>query len=188
LARTRLPARGFAIGVSALRHGPVVFRRRFSVQFAVRRAEASGGMSTRAGPPYEDPRPGTEALALTRIKSLGRHPVGSGTRTLVRYPRGMTERPRLTQREPRSLQPEQMGQLTISTPAALGPGNRLAMHQFLDTVLPQKPGLHPLRDAPTARFADGCEWRRCSRSGSGHGPMCASFAWALLSGCPFRRS
>jgi len=29
----------------------------------------------------------------------------------------MTERPRLTQREPRSLQPEQMGQLTISTPA-----------------------------------------------------------------------
>jgi hypothetical protein len=29
----------------------------------------------------------------------------------------MTERPRLAQREPRSLLPEQMGQLTVSTPA-----------------------------------------------------------------------
>ena len=29
----------------------------------------------------------------------------------------MTERPRLAQREPRSLQPEQMGQLTVCTPA-----------------------------------------------------------------------
>src|ERR1035441_2499648 len=29
----------------------------------------------------------------------------------------MTEPPRLAQREPRSLQPEQMGQLTVSTPA-----------------------------------------------------------------------
>lgn len=29
----------------------------------------------------------------------------------------MTDRPRIAQREPRSLQPEQMGQLTVSTPA-----------------------------------------------------------------------
>jgi hypothetical protein len=29
----------------------------------------------------------------------------------------MTERPRIAQREPRSLQPEQMGQLAVSTPA-----------------------------------------------------------------------
>lgn len=29
----------------------------------------------------------------------------------------MTERPRIAQREPRSLRPEQMGQLTVSTPA-----------------------------------------------------------------------
>ena len=29
----------------------------------------------------------------------------------------MTERPRLAQREPRSLQPEQLGKLTVSTPA-----------------------------------------------------------------------
>jgi hypothetical protein len=29
----------------------------------------------------------------------------------------MTERPRLAQREPRSLQPEQMGPLTVCTPA-----------------------------------------------------------------------
>ena len=28
----------------------------------------------------------------------------------------------------------------------LGPGNRLALHQFLDTVLPQNPGLNPLWD------------------------------------------
>jgi hypothetical protein len=33
----------------------------------------------------------------------------------------MTERPRLAQREPRSLQPEQMGQLTLCTPAAPHP-------------------------------------------------------------------
>ena len=30
---------------------------------------------------------------------------------------GVTERPRIAQREPRSLQPEQMGQLTVCTPA-----------------------------------------------------------------------
>jgi len=30
---------------------------------------------------------------------------------------GVTERPRIAQREPRSLQPEQVGQLTVSTPA-----------------------------------------------------------------------
>ena len=29
----------------------------------------------------------------------------------------MTERPRIALREPRSLQPEQMGQLTVSSPA-----------------------------------------------------------------------
>jgi hypothetical protein len=29
----------------------------------------------------------------------------------------MTERPRLAQREPRSLLPEQMGQLTVTTPS-----------------------------------------------------------------------
>lgn len=28
----------------------------------------------------------------------------------------------------------------------LGPGNRLGLHQLFDTVLPQHPGLHPLRD------------------------------------------
>src|SRR5674476_996660 len=33
----------------------------------------------------------------------------------------MTERPRIAQREPRSLQPEQMGQLTVSTPATPHP-------------------------------------------------------------------
>ena len=33
----------------------------------------------------------------------------------------VTERPRLAQREPRSLQPEQMGQLTVSTPAVPQP-------------------------------------------------------------------
>src|SRR5665647_1016738 len=27
-----------------------------------------------------------------------------------------------------------------------GPGNRLGLHQLFDTVLPQHPGLHPLRD------------------------------------------
>ena len=35
----------------------------------------------------------------------------------------MTERPRLAQREPRSLQPEQMGHLTVSTPAVQQPVN-----------------------------------------------------------------
>jgi hypothetical protein len=30
----------------------------------------------------------------------------------------MTERPRIAQREPRSLQPEQLGKLTVCTPAA----------------------------------------------------------------------
>ena len=44
-----------------------------------------------------------------------------GTRTPVRYSRDMTERPRLAQREPRSLQPEQMRQLTVSTPAVPQP-------------------------------------------------------------------
>jgi len=33
----------------------------------------------------------------------------------------MTERRRLAQREPRSLQPEQLGQLTVSSPAAPQP-------------------------------------------------------------------
>ena len=33
----------------------------------------------------------------------------------------MTERPRTAQREPRSLQPEQMGQLTVSSPAVPQP-------------------------------------------------------------------
>ena len=41
----------------------------------------------------------------------------TGTRTVVRYPIGMTERPRIALRQARSLQPEQMGQLTVSTPA-----------------------------------------------------------------------
>jgi hypothetical protein len=41
----------------------------------------------------------------------------NGTRTSVRYDSSVTERPRIAQREPRSLQPEQMGQLTVSTPA-----------------------------------------------------------------------
>ena len=45
------------------------------------------------------------------------------TRTPVLYPEGMTERPRLAQREPRSLQPEQMGHLTVSTPAVQQPVN-----------------------------------------------------------------
>jgi hypothetical protein len=31
---------------------------------------------------------------------------------------GMTERPRIAHREPRSLQPEQLGKLTVCTPAA----------------------------------------------------------------------
>ena len=37
-------------------------------------------------------------------------------RTPVLYPDAVTERPRLAQREPRSLQPEQMGELTVSKP------------------------------------------------------------------------
>src|SRR5665647_1785344 len=77
LAGTRLPVRGFAVGVSALRHGPVAFRRRFSVQFVVRRAEASGGMSTRAGPPYEDPSAVTAkgGVSTRPDTPAGLHPV-----------------------------------------------------------------------------------------------------------------
>jgi hypothetical protein len=44
-------------------------------------------------------------------------------RTPVRYPDAVTERPRLAQRAPRSLQPEQMGHLTVSTPAVQQPVN-----------------------------------------------------------------
>ena len=29
---------------------------------------------------------------------------------------------------------------------ALGPGNSLGLHQFLDAVLPKDPGAHPRRD------------------------------------------
>jgi hypothetical protein len=54
------------------------------------------------------------------------------TRTLVLCPEAVTERPRIAEREPRSLQPEQIGQLTLSTPAVsqrvqLGPQNTLRM-------------------------------------------------------------
>jgi hypothetical protein len=38
-------------------------------------------------------------------------------RTPVRYPDVVTERPRIALRQPRSLQPEQLGPLTICTPA-----------------------------------------------------------------------
>ena len=38
-------------------------------------------------------------------------------RTPVRYAEVVTERPRIALRQPRSLQPEQMGQLTVCTPA-----------------------------------------------------------------------
>jgi hypothetical protein len=38
-------------------------------------------------------------------------------RTFVRYPVAVTERPRLALRQPRSLQPEQLGNLPVSTPA-----------------------------------------------------------------------
>ena len=56
---------------------------------------------------------------LVVVKSLaGATQEGSSFfRTFVRYSERVTERPRLAQREPRSLQPEQMGQLTVSTPA-----------------------------------------------------------------------
>jgi hypothetical protein len=37
-------------------------------------------------------------------------------RTFVRYPVAVTERPRLALRQPRSLQPEQLGNLPVSTP------------------------------------------------------------------------
>ena len=37
-------------------------------------------------------------------------------RTSVRYHRSVTERPRFALRQPRSLQPEQLGQLAVSTP------------------------------------------------------------------------
>jgi hypothetical protein len=43
--------------------------------------------------------------------------VATARRTLVRYREVVTERPRLALRQPRSLQPEQLGQLTVSRPA-----------------------------------------------------------------------
>jgi hypothetical protein len=39
------------------------------------------------------------------------------TRTLVLYPNLVTERPRIAWREPRSLAPEQLGHLTVTTAA-----------------------------------------------------------------------
>ena len=39
-------------------------------------------------------------------------------RTTVRYHESMTERPRLAMRQPRSLQPEQLGQLNVTTTAS----------------------------------------------------------------------
>ena len=42
-------------------------------------------------------------------------------RTPVLYADVVTERPRIAQRQPRSLQPEQMGQLAVSTPAVPQP-------------------------------------------------------------------
>ena len=44
-------------------------------------------------------------------------------RTPVLSPAGMTELPRIAQREPRSLQPEQLGNLTVCTPAVPLPVN-----------------------------------------------------------------
>ena len=41
----------------------------------------------------------------------------SVTRTSVRYPDVVTERPRIALRQPRSLQPEQLGPLKVCTPA-----------------------------------------------------------------------
>ena len=46
-----------------------------------------------------------------------REPSATISRTHVRYAEVVTERPRIALRQPRSLQPEQMGQLTVSTPA-----------------------------------------------------------------------
>ena len=44
-------------------------------------------------------------------------------RTPVLYPDDVTECPRIAQREPRNLQPEQLGQLTISNAAVPQPVN-----------------------------------------------------------------
>jgi hypothetical protein len=44
-------------------------------------------------------------------------------RTSVRYTGGVTEHPRLALRQPRSLQPEQMGVLSVTTPAVPAPVN-----------------------------------------------------------------
>jgi hypothetical protein len=43
--------------------------------------------------------------------------VHDSSRTPVRYPEVVTERPRIALRQPRSLQPEQLGQLTVCAPA-----------------------------------------------------------------------
>jgi hypothetical protein len=44
-----------------------------------------------------------------------REPSATISRTHVRYPEAVTERPRIALRQPRSLQPEQLGQLSVST-------------------------------------------------------------------------
>jgi hypothetical protein len=46
-------------------------------------------------------------------------------RTHVQYPDVVTERPRIALRQPRSLQPEQLGQLTACTPAVPHEGERM---------------------------------------------------------------
>src|SRR5450759_773081 len=47
------------------------------------------------------------------------------SRTPVRYPEVVTERPRIALRQPRSLQPEQLGQLTGLRPCRPAEGERL---------------------------------------------------------------
>jgi hypothetical protein len=51
------------------------------------------------------------------VRDLHEQDKTSSPEHLFDYSNGVTERPRLAQREPRSLQPEQLGQLSVSTPA-----------------------------------------------------------------------